>query len=61
MASKQRRKAYTVGYKLEVIEYAKQHGNRAAERHFGPPPTKKKSDSSNEHSSKDEFSGFEDQ
>ena len=41
MASKQRRKAYTVGYKLEVIEYAKQHGNRAAERHFGPPPTEK--------------------
>ena len=41
MASKQRRKAYTVGYKLEVIEYAKQHGNRAAERHFRPPPTEK--------------------
>ena len=29
------------GYKLKVIAYAEEHGNRAAERHFGPPPTEK--------------------
>ena len=25
-----------------VIAYAEEHGNRAAERHFGPPPMEKK-------------------
>ena len=30
-----------VGYKLKVIAYAEQHGNRAAEWHFSPPPTEK--------------------
>lgn len=39
MASKQKRGAYTAGFKLKVVEYAKQHGNRAAARHFGEPPT----------------------
>ena len=29
---------YTVSFKLKVIKYAKKHGNRAADRHFGPPP-----------------------
>ena len=24
-----------------VIAYAEEHGNRAAEQHFGPPPTEK--------------------
>lgn len=38
---KQKRIAYKIPYKLEVIRYAKEHGNRAAERHFGPPPTEK--------------------
>ncbi|XP_069593726.1 bromodomain testis-specific protein [Ranitomeya imitator] len=27
--------------KTQVIKYAEEHGNRAAERHFGPPPTEK--------------------
>nr|XP_028597585.1 uncharacterized protein LOC114603030 [Podarcis muralis]XP_028597587.1 uncharacterized protein LOC114603030 [Podarcis muralis]XP_028597588.1 uncharacterized protein LOC114603030 [Podarcis muralis]XP_028597589.1 uncharacterized protein LOC114603030 [Podarcis muralis] len=38
---KQRRLAYRIPFKLEVVKYAKEHGNRAAERHFGPPPTEK--------------------
>ena len=29
------------GYKLKVITYAEEHGNKAAERHFGLPPTEK--------------------
>jgi hypothetical protein len=28
-----------VDFKLNVIKYAKQHSNGAAERHFGPSPT----------------------
>ena len=31
--------SYTANGKLQVIKYAKKHGDRAAERHFGPPPT----------------------
>ncbi|XP_045060478.1 general transcription factor II-I isoform X3 [Desmodus rotundus] len=34
-----KRFSYTASFKLKVIKYAKKHGNRAAERHFGPPPT----------------------
>lgn len=41
MSVKQKRLSYNVNFKLEVIKYAKEHGNRAAERHFGPPPTEK--------------------
>lgn len=41
MSVKQKRLSYNVNYKLEVVNYAKEHGNRAAERHFGPPPTEK--------------------
>ena len=40
----QSRKGFHIGkipFKLEVVKYAKEHGNRAAERHFGPPPTEK--------------------
>ncbi|TRY89392.1 hypothetical protein DNTS_024128, partial [Danionella cerebrum] len=39
--SKQKRLAYKVPFKLAVIKFAKEHGNRAAERHFGRPPTEK--------------------
>ncbi|KAJ7324288.1 hypothetical protein JRQ81_017308, partial [Phrynocephalus forsythii] len=39
MDLKQKRGAYTAAFKLKVVEYAKQHGNRAAARHFGEPPT----------------------
>ena len=31
--------SYSAKFKLNVISYAKEHGNRAAERQFGPPPT----------------------
>uniref|UniRef100_H9GR36 HTH CENPB-type domain-containing protein n=1 Tax=Anolis carolinensis TaxID=28377 RepID=H9GR36_ANOCA len=39
--SVQKRLSYRIPFKLEVIKYTKEHGNRAAERHFGPPPTEK--------------------
>ena len=38
---KNKRYSYVAGYKLKVIPYAEEQGNRAAERHFGPPPTEK--------------------
>ena len=38
---KNKRYSYDAGYKLKVITYAEEHGNRAAERHFGPPSTEK--------------------
>ena len=38
---KKRRHSYTSSYKLQVVKYAEEHGNRQAERHFGPPPTEK--------------------
>lgn len=41
MAFSNTRHTYSIGFKLQVVQYAKQHGNRAAERHFGPPPTEK--------------------
>ena len=31
--------SYSAKFKLNVVNYAKEHGNRAAERHFGPPPS----------------------
>jgi hypothetical protein len=36
-----RRHCYTIAFKRAVIKYAKEHGNRAAERQFGPRPTEK--------------------
>ena len=27
--------------RVYMVAYAEEHGNRAAERHFGPPPTEK--------------------
>jgi hypothetical protein len=41
MCNKQKRTSYIVSFKINVIKYAKQHGNRAAERRFGPLPTEK--------------------
>ena len=38
--SKQRRHCYTIKFKLDVINYAKEHGNMAAEHMFRPPSTK---------------------
>ena len=41
MAVAGKRLSYTISYKLIVVEYAKENGNRAAARAFGPPPTEK--------------------
>lgn len=41
MSVKQKRLSYNVNYKLEIVKYAKEHGNRAAKKHFGPPSTEK--------------------
>ena len=41
MAVAGKRLSYTISYKLRVVEYAKENGNRAAARAFGPPPTEK--------------------
>ena len=38
---KNKRYSYDADYKLKVIAYAEQHGNRVAEWHFDPPPTEK--------------------
>ena len=38
---KNKRYSYDAGYKMKVIAYAEEHENRAAERHFSPPPTEK--------------------
>jgi len=32
MGSKERGLSYNISYKLEVVNYAEKHGNRAAER-----------------------------
>jgi hypothetical protein len=34
-----RKHCYTISFKHAVIQYAKEHGNRAAERQFGLLPT----------------------
>ena len=39
MNVKQTGHCYTIKHKLAVIAYAKQHGNRAAERKYGSLPT----------------------
>jgi hypothetical protein len=41
MCSTQKRISYTVHFELDVIKYAKEHGNRAAKRHCGPPLSEK--------------------
>jgi len=41
MGSKERRLSYSIAFKIEVVNYAEKHGNRAAERRFGSPPTEK--------------------
>lgn len=41
MAQNQCRDCYKIPYKLSVIEYTKDHGNRAIEWYFGLPPNKK--------------------
>ena len=55
---KNKRYSYDAGYKLK----AEEHGNRAAERHFGPPPTEKtirdRRTSKEELKKKDDFQRF---
>jgi len=41
MGSKERRLSYSVAFKIQVVNYAEKHGNWAAERRFGSPPTEK--------------------
>ena len=41
MGSKERRLSYIIAFKIEVVNYAEKHGNRAAETRFGSPPTEK--------------------
>ena len=41
MEKKKKNYSYDAGYKLEVIAYAEEHGKRAAEQNFSPPPTEK--------------------
>ena len=41
MGSKERRLSYSIALKTEVVNYAEKHGNRAAERRLGSPPTEK--------------------
>jgi len=40
MGSKERRLSYSIAFKIEVVNYAGKHGNRAAERRFGSPPNR---------------------
>jgi hypothetical protein len=39
MGSKVRQLYYSIVFKVEVVNYTEKHGNRAAERRFGSPPT----------------------
>ena len=39
MGSKERRLFYSIAFKIEVVNYAEKHGNRAAERRFSSPLT----------------------
>jgi len=41
MGSKARRLSYSIAFKIEVVNYAEKHRNRAAEWCFGSPPTEK--------------------
>jgi hypothetical protein len=43
------------------VNYAEKHGNRAAERYFGSPPTEKMIQQwRSEHNNEDDFSGSDD-
>lgn len=37
----QKRFAYSVTFKLQVVQYVKEQSNKAAERHFRSPPSEK--------------------
>jgi len=41
VGSNERRLSYSIAFKIEVMNYAEKHGNRAAEMCFGSPPTEK--------------------
>ena len=40
MSGNDRRWSYPADFKLKVVWFAKEHGNKAASREFGSPPTK---------------------
>ena len=39
MSGIKKRASYPANFKLKVIQFAKKHGNKAAARKFGSPPT----------------------
>ena len=39
MSGIKKRASYPANFKLKVVQFAKKHGNEAAARKFGPPPT----------------------
>ena len=39
MSVTSKRSSNSANFKLKVIQFAKEHGNKAAAREFGPPPT----------------------
>jgi len=41
MGSKERRLSYSIAFKIEFVNYAEKHVNRAAEMRFGSPATEK--------------------
>jgi len=41
MGSKERQLSCSIAFRIEVVNYAEKHGNRAAERRFGSPLTEK--------------------
>jgi hypothetical protein len=61
MGSKERWLSYSITFKIEVMNYAEKHGNRAAERRFGSPPTEKMIwEWRSENNHEDDFSGSDD-
>ena len=38
MSVTSKRSSYSANFKLKVIQFAKEHDNKAAAREFGPPP-----------------------
>ena len=41
MGTKERRLSYSIAFKTEVVNYAEEHANRAAERRFVSPWTER--------------------
>jgi hypothetical protein len=58
MGSKERRLSCSIAFKIEVVNYAEKHGNRAAEGGFGLPSRQKMiREWRSENNHEDNFSG----